>query len=307
MSRLIVRGPVELSGEVSVRGAKNAALPILIAAVISPEPVTLRNIPTTLNDVRVTLETLQCVGCRYEIKGNTVRIDGSVIENTHISEELSTRARSSLLFLGLLVGKVGGARISMPGGCNLGERKFDLHLEGLRKLGAEVRCDSTGIEVQAERLVGTDIDFYLPTTTGTENVMIAACFVRLRKKQNWITTLLQIRLTQAKTILCVMLITGLLMQCELIKFFFKWLKHSIISKKSAVISLIVNIPLNLFLIPKWGISGAAFASTVAYTLATVIVIIAFTKISKKSWSDVLLIKKQDFQDYSNLLAKLRAG
>lgn len=184
MSRLIVRGPVELSGDVSVRGAKNAALPILIAASASPEPVTLRNIPTTLNDVRVTLETLQCVGCRYEIEGNTVRIDGSVIENTriHISEELSTRARSSLLFLGLLVGKVGGARISMPGGCNLGERKFDLHLEGLRKLGAEVRCDSTGIEVQAERLVGTDIDFYLPTTTGTENIMIAACFAEGRTR-----------------------------------------------------------------------------------------------------------------------------
>jgi len=180
MSRLIVRGPVELSGEVSVRGAKNAALPILIAAAASPEPVILRNIPTTLNDVQVTLETLQCVGCRYEIEGDTVRIDGSAIENTHISEELSTRARSSLLFLGLLVGKVGHAMISMPGGCNLGERKFDLHLEGLRKLGAEVRCDSTGIEIQAERLVGTDIDFYLPTTTGTENLMIAACFAEGR-------------------------------------------------------------------------------------------------------------------------------
>lgn len=76
---------------------------------------------------------------------------------------------------------------------------------------------------------------------------------------------------------------------------------------AALTSLAINVPLNLYLIPKWGISGAAFASTVAYTLATVIVIIAFTKISKKSWSEVLLIKKQDFQDYSNLLGKLRAG
>jgi len=182
MSRLIVRGPIELSGDVSVRGAKNAALPILIAVAVSPEAVTLHNVPTTLNDVKVTLEALQCVGCRYEIEADTVRIEHSAIDNTHIPEEISTKIRNSLLFLGLLVGKVGHAKISMPGGCNLGERKFDMHLEGLRKLGAEVHCDSTGIEVQAERLVGADIDFYLPTTTGTENLMIAACFAEGRTR-----------------------------------------------------------------------------------------------------------------------------
>ncbi len=182
MSRLIVKGPVTLNGEVSVCGAKNAVLPILIAAAVSSESVTLHNVPITFNDVKVTLEALQCVGVRYDIEGDTVRFKDSDLSNTHIPEKISKKIRSSLLFLGLLVGKVGQARISMPGGCSLGERKFDLHLEGLRKLGAEVNCDSTGIEAKADKLVGTDINFYLPTTTGTENVMIAACFAEGRTR-----------------------------------------------------------------------------------------------------------------------------
>lgn len=182
MSKLIVDGPVELSGQISVRGAKNAALPILVAAAAASEPVTLHNVPATLNDVKATLEALKFLGIQCQVDGETLRLGGADLRAAEIPGEISQKVRSSLLFLGLLVGRVGRARISIPGGCDLGERRFDLHLEGLRKLGAEVTCNGHSIEARADRLVGADISFYLPTTTGTENLMIAACFAEGRTR-----------------------------------------------------------------------------------------------------------------------------
>jgi len=176
MSKLIVRGPVSISGEVAVRGAKNAALPILIASAMGSGSVVLKNMPTELNDVRVALESLESIGCKMDIEDGLIKMQESNITNTSISEELAGRFHYSLLFLGLLVGKYGHAKISMPGGCDIGNRKFDLHLEGLKKLGAHVHVDNHSIEVTAEKLLGTDISLYLPTTSGTENIMLAACF-----------------------------------------------------------------------------------------------------------------------------------
>lgn len=182
MSKLIVKGPVILNGEVTVRGAKNAALPILVAAAIPQEQVILRNIPTDLNDVKVMIEALLHVGITCNSHDDKLNVDGSEITNTEIPNEISNKIRYSLLFLGLLLGKVGHAKISVPGGCNLGDRKFDLHLMGLEKLGAEIRCENGYIEANADKLVGSDIHLYLPTTSGTENIMIAACYAKGRTR-----------------------------------------------------------------------------------------------------------------------------
>lgn len=182
MSRLIVKGPVTLNGEVRVRGAKNAALPMLVAAAIPSESVTLRNVPTTLNDVQVLLDALRHIGASVTVENDAVRFGQFDIRQTEIPGTFSSKIRYSLLFLGLLLGKVGHARVSVPGGCNLGDRKFDLHIDGLKKLGADIRCEGGFIEARAENLVGTDIQFYLPTTSGTENIMIAACFAKGRTR-----------------------------------------------------------------------------------------------------------------------------
>jgi len=182
MSRFIVRGPATLNGEIVVRGAKNAALPILVAAAIAPEPVVLSNVPTRLNDVQVQIDTLRHVGISSVMSDDTIRLDPLNVRDTEIPAEMSSKIRYSLLFLGLLLGKVGHAKISVPGGCNLGDRKFDIHIAGLRQLGAEVCCEGGFIEARADKLIGTDIQFYLPTTSGTENVMIAACFAKGRTR-----------------------------------------------------------------------------------------------------------------------------
>lgn len=182
MARLIVKGPVQINGEVSVRGAKNAALPILVAAAIPSEPVTLRNVPTGLHDVQVLLEALRHVGLSSTVEKDNVQLEQTAIRETEIPGQISGKIRYSLLFLGLLLGKVGHAKISVPGGCNLGDRKFDLHIEGLKKLGAHIQCKGGFVEAQADKLVGTDIQLYLPTTSGTENIMIAACFAKGRTR-----------------------------------------------------------------------------------------------------------------------------
>lgn len=179
---IIVQGPSELCGEVAVRGAKNAALPLLVAAAAGTEPVVLANVPSTLTDVQATIDALRHVGCSVETDGGLVTVLPTTGRTTVLSQQWASRFRYSLLFLGLLVGKHGHAEIGLPGGCRLGERKFDLHLEGLRQLGADVRHYDDRVEVAADRLIGADIPFYLPTTSGTENVMLAACFAQGRTR-----------------------------------------------------------------------------------------------------------------------------
>lgn len=180
--RFVVEGGSTLFGEVKVRGAKNAALPLLVAAAAGTQPVRLDNLPTHLNDVKVVIEALCHTGCTALVGEGTATITPATTWNTDLPGEITNRTRYSLLFLGLLAGRFGQASVSFPGGCNLGERKFDLHLEGLRRLGAQVDVTENAVRVTAEKLIGTDIDFYLPTTTGTETVMLAACFAEGRTR-----------------------------------------------------------------------------------------------------------------------------
>jgi len=179
---LRVEGPVSLEGELSLGGAKNAALPVLVAAAAGSAPVSLRNVPVGLEDVKVEIEALRRVGCRVEIEGSEVTVAPPGDWTPEIPAEISGLIRTSLLFLGLFAGRCGRGKVSMPGGCRIGERKHDLHLEGLRSLGATVIEGEEGIEIEAAALTGADIHFYLPSTTATETVMIAACFAKGRTR-----------------------------------------------------------------------------------------------------------------------------
>lgn len=182
MAKIVINGPAKLFGSVSVRGAKNAALPIVLASMLGDSPVTVSNVPTCLNDIQAVLEALRFTGCETIVNQDIVKVHCPEVRTTSFPVEITGRFRNSLLFLGMLVGKCGHAKITLPGGCNIGSRKYDLHLEGLRRLGARVRQIDNFIEVDADKLVGTDIDFYLPTTTGTENIMLAACFAHGRTR-----------------------------------------------------------------------------------------------------------------------------
>lgn len=182
MSKLVINGPAGISGELSVRGAKNAALPIIMASVVASKPVILENVPTELKDIAASVEALRYIGCDVAVGDGRLDVFPKKIMITSIPSEICCRFRSSLLFLGLLTGMKGHCKITVPGGCEIGERRFDLHLEGLRKLGAKVEITGEVIEVHADKLTGADINFYLPTTTGTENLMIAACFAEGRTR-----------------------------------------------------------------------------------------------------------------------------
>jgi len=182
MSSLLIEGPSRLSGEVSVRGAKNAALPVLLAGAVGRKTVRLSNVPVQMIDIQSAIAALRHVGCGIDFDRDEVRIEPDGIRQSHLPAEIAGAFRSSLLFLSIFLGRFGEARIYLPGGCNLGDRKFDLHLSGLEQLGAVVDTDDESITVSAKRLVGTDIQLYLPTTTGTENIMIAACFAEGRTR-----------------------------------------------------------------------------------------------------------------------------
>jgi len=182
MNKLVINGPAVLSGEVEVRGAKNATLPILAAAAAGSEPVVLRNLPDTLNDIRLQVDALTACGASVQVSDGVATVDSKNMTGTCIPPEISGKSRGSLLILGALLGRNKKAEIAFPGGCKLGERKLDLHLHGLRSLGAQVDVGEETITVTADKLTGTDISFYLPSTTATELIMIAACFAEGRTR-----------------------------------------------------------------------------------------------------------------------------
>jgi len=176
--RIEIHGGKVLEGEVSLSGAKNAALPMIVVACIGHEPTVLENVPTQLNDIRVQIELLQRMGAAIEVKGSTVRCSRGDLDSGKAPADLVGRVRSSLLLLGLYAGLKKEVFLPHPGGDKIGDRKHDLHLMGLQRLGAHVEELSDGIYVKSTGLVGSEIDFYLPSTTGTENIMIAGTFAQ---------------------------------------------------------------------------------------------------------------------------------
>ena len=174
MDKLLIKGGTPLEGVVSISGAKNAALPILAGTLLATKPVTVRNVPH-LKDVATTITLLQSMGAQatFDEKLN-VEVDGSVVTERCAPYELVKTMRASILVLGPLVARFGEADVSLPGGCAIGARPVNLHVQGLEAMGAKVSVENGFIRARAERLHGAHIVFDTVTVTGTENLMMAA-------------------------------------------------------------------------------------------------------------------------------------
>ncbi|KVQ57692.1 UDP-N-acetylglucosamine 1-carboxyvinyltransferase [Burkholderia territorii] len=173
MDKLVIEGGRRLSGEIVVSGAKNAALPILCAGLLSAEPVELDNVPN-LKDVRTTLKVLNQMGVKSETAGSRVQLDASRVDNLVAPYELVKTMRASILVLGPLLARFGEAKVSLPGGCAIGARPVDQHIKGLQAMGAEISIEHGFIEARAKRLKGARIVTDMITVTGTENLLMAA-------------------------------------------------------------------------------------------------------------------------------------
>jgi UDP-N-acetylglucosamine 1-carboxyvinyltransferase len=173
VDRLVIDGGARLGGEVRVSGAKNAALPILCAALLTAEPLRLINVPR-LNDVRTMQALLGQMGVKSERDDGTLTLAATSVEWPLAPYELVKTMRASILALGPLLARCGEARVSLPGGCAIGLRPVDQHIKGLQAMGAEIDLDHGYIDAKARRLVGTRFGFDVVTVTGTENLMMAA-------------------------------------------------------------------------------------------------------------------------------------
>jgi UDP-N-acetylglucosamine 1-carboxyvinyltransferase len=172
MERFLVEGGARLHGEVEVSGAKNAALKLVAAALLAPGKTVLRNVPR-IKDVSTMLAVLEGLGAETFFEGHTLEIDATEIDSYTASYELVRQMRASIVVLGPLAARFGEAEVSAPGGCNLGLRKFNFHLDGLRALGAQVELDHGFIKLSAPGgLRGSEITFEYPSVTATENVMM---------------------------------------------------------------------------------------------------------------------------------------
>ncbi|GAB4244678.1 MAG: UDP-N-acetylglucosamine 1-carboxyvinyltransferase [Thermoleophilia bacterium] len=171
--RFIVRGGARLAGRVAVSGAKNSALKLMSASLLAPGTSVLHNVPD-IQDVRTMREVLEHLGARVTFADGTMSIDTTAVESHVAPYELVQRMRASIQIMGPLVARFGRARVAMPGGCNLGPRKIDFHLNGLTRLGADVVIDHGFVDVRAERLRGADITLEYPSVGATENLLMAA-------------------------------------------------------------------------------------------------------------------------------------
>lgn len=174
-----IRGGNTLEGACFVQGSKNATLPIIAASIISPARSELMNVPQ-LRDVDAALRILRHLGCTAEQRQNEVFIDSTYLSGSSIPHSLMEEMRSSVIFMGALLTRCGEARLSLPGGCQLGKRPIDLHLSALRKMGAQIEEDGPEIYCRAERLRGAEIELPFPSVGATENIMLAACSARGR-------------------------------------------------------------------------------------------------------------------------------
>jgi UDP-N-acetylglucosamine 1-carboxyvinyltransferase len=177
VDKFVIDGPTRLTGEVTITGAKNAALPCLAAALLTSEPVRLTNLPDVA-DIRTMRKLLQHIGARIEAGREEATIEVPAIGSADAPYELVKTMRASVLVLGPLLARAGSVRVSLPGGCAIGVRPINLHLLAFEKLGAEVRLEHGYVEARADRLIGADVEFETVTVTGTENVMLAATLAR---------------------------------------------------------------------------------------------------------------------------------
>jgi len=174
MDKLIINGGTPLNGEVRISGAKNAALPILAATLLADDPVTVCNVPH-LHDITTTMELLGLMGVSLTVDEKlNIEVDASTIKEFYAPYELVKTMRASILVLGPLLARFGRADVSLPGGCAIGTRPVNLHLQGLAAMGADISVDNGYIRARADRLHGAELVMDIITVTGTENLMMAA-------------------------------------------------------------------------------------------------------------------------------------
>ena len=173
MDKLIITGGNRLFGEIPISGAKNAALPILCAGLLTADTVELSNVPH-LHDVSTMLRLLRQMGLNAEQDGELVTLNGSAVGNFDAPYDMVKTMRASILVLGPLVARFGEARVSLPGGCAIGSRPVEQHIKGLQAMGAEITIEAGYIHAKARRLKGTRIVTDMITVTGTENLLMAA-------------------------------------------------------------------------------------------------------------------------------------
>ena len=173
MSYYVVQGGQTLRGSVPISGAKNSVLPILAATLLNGGRNVLHNCPD-LRDVRSAIQILEHLGCKVSREGDTVTVDSTVVDRWDVPHELMREMRSSVIFLGPILARCGRARLSLPSGCDIGQRPIDLHLSALRKLGAVIREQGGDILCEASDLQGRDIILSFPSVGATENTLLTA-------------------------------------------------------------------------------------------------------------------------------------
>lgn len=179
MNKYLVEGGRKLSGEIFVQGAKNSALPILAASILADSASVIRNCPN-LSDVTAAVKILDYLGCKTEMQNNILNISPESVDKYYIPDGLMREMRSSIVFLGAILTKFSKARLSFPGGCELGPRPIDLHLMGLRRLGAQIAENHGYLEcsIPNGRLKGASVYLSFPSVGATENIMIAASLAK---------------------------------------------------------------------------------------------------------------------------------
>ena len=178
MDKILIHGGRTLKGKVSLSGAKNAALPIMAAALLTEGISTLTNLPA-LRDIQTHKKLLSWLGVSLEeVSPSTLRLNTSQVKGWEAPYDLVKTMRASILVLGPLLARLGKARVSLPGGCAIGARPINLHLKGLEQMGARLELKHGYVEAKARQLKGAEIVFDLPTVTGTENLMMAAALAK---------------------------------------------------------------------------------------------------------------------------------
>ena len=173
MGTYIVQGGSRITGEFVVRGSKNSALPMLAACVLAEGEVVLENLPQ-ISDVKQTMELLRELGCRVEQQGRTATIDSSTLSETEVRGEHAHKMRSSILFLGALLGRTGTARLAYPGGCTIGKRPIDLHLSSFRSMGVSIEEENGMLCCSGTSVCGTAIHLPFPSVGATGNILLLA-------------------------------------------------------------------------------------------------------------------------------------
>lgn len=174
MDKLVIQGPAKLAGEVKISGSKNAALPIIMGTLLSAEPVVLSNVPH-LRDVTTSIQLLATMGTKVVLDERmNISLDSAEILTKEAPYDLVKTMRASILVMGPLLARFGEAKVALPGGCAIGSRPVNIHIEGMKKMGADIQVEDGFIVAKADRLKGAEIEMNPVTVTGTENLLMAA-------------------------------------------------------------------------------------------------------------------------------------